>query len=335
MAGEHRFCAQCGAALTRPGSAADRTQVCAACGAVVYGNPLPVAASVVLNEAREVLLVKRRRAPHKGEWCLPTGFAELDETIEAAALRELAEETGVKGRVVRLLTAGSAASEYYGDLLFVCFEVERTGGEEQAGDDGVELDWFALDRVPRLAFTPHEEAVSRCFREHRDEWAVQDSFARLETGGEALISDTLVSLVEEHAEEITRRWLEVVRSNPSTPSYATLPPGVVQERAIAALSSFCSWLSGEERGEVVADFYRTLGRQRREQGFALHEVISSLTLLRREIWTFIGGREALVDLMEVYRAMELSRRVVLFFDRALYHTARGFAEDQKRVRRPS
>jgi len=33
-----------------------------------------------------------------------------------------------------------------------------------------------------------------------------------------------------------------------------------------------------------------------------------------------------VDLMEVYRAMELSRRVVLFFDKALYHTARGFAE---------
>jgi ADP-ribose pyrophosphatase YjhB (NUDIX family) len=327
MAGEHRYCAQCGAALERRAADEAPTQVCGACGAVVYGNPLPVAASVVLNEAREVLLVKRRRAPHKGEWCLPTGFAELEETIEAAALRELAEETGVRGRVVRLLSTGSASSEYYGDLLFVCFEVERTGGVEQAGDDAEETDWFPLDRVPRLAFAPHEQAVTRCAEEYRDEWAVQDSFARLEGGGEALISDTLVSLVEEHAEEISGRWLEVVRASSSTPTYATLPPGVMQERAIAALSSFCSWLSGDEDGEVVADFYRTLGRQRREQGFALHEVLSSLTLLRREIWTFIGRREALVDLMEVYRAMELSRRVVLFFDRALYHTARGFAED--------
>jgi hypothetical protein len=55
-------------------------------------------------------------------------------------------------------------------------------------------------------------------------------------------------------------------------------------------------------------------------------VLSALTLLRREIWMFIGERAALVDLLEVYRAMELSRRVVLFFDKALYHRARGFNE---------
>ncbi len=285
-----------------------------------------MAASVVLNESREVLLVKRRKAPHKGEWCLPTGFAELKESIEDAALRELAEETGVTGHVLRLLTTSSTSSEFYGDLLFVCFEVERTGGVEKAGDDAEEVAWFPSDRVPRLAFAAHEAAAARCFEQHRDEWAIQDSFARLETGGEALISDALVSLVEERAEEISGRWLDVVRSSPSTPTYAALPKGLAQERAMAALSSFCSWLSGEGHGEEVAEFYRTLGNQRREQGFTLHEVLSALTLLRREIWLFIGEREALVDLLEVYRAMELSRRVVLFFDKALYHTARGFGE---------
>jgi hypothetical protein len=133
--------------------------------------------------------------------------------------------------------------------------------------------------------------------------------------------------VEEHAEEISRRWLAEVRRSSSTPTYASLPPGMVQEKAIAALSKFCSWLSGEEHEKEVAAFYRILGRQRREQGFALHEVLSALTLLKREIWSFIGQRGALVDLMEVYRAMELSRRVGLFFDTALYHTARGFDEE--------
>jgi ADP-ribose pyrophosphatase YjhB (NUDIX family) len=326
MADEYRYCPHCGARLEQRRVEELQRQACDGCGTVFYRNPLPVAASVLLNEAREVLLVKRRRAPHKGEWCLPTGFAESEESIEAAALRELAEETGVTGRVLRLLSTASAASEYYGDLLFVCFEVERTGGAERAGDDAEEIAWFPSDRLPRLAFPAHEEATARCFARHRDEWAIQDSFARLETGGEALISDVLVSLVEEHAEEISACWLSVVRGSPSTPTYAALPAGLVQERAIAALSSFCSWLSGEEHWDEVADFYHTLGRQRREQGFSLHEVLSALTLLRREIWLFIGRREALVDLMEVYRAMELSRRVVLFFDKALYHAARGFAE---------
>jgi len=327
MADEQRFCGQCGAPLERRHLEGDPRQVCAACGAVFYGNPLPVAAAVVLNDKREILLVKRRRAPRKGEWCLPTGFAELEESIEEAVLRELREETGIEGRVVRLLSVASEYSEYYGDLLFVSFEVERSGGEAQAGDDAEEIDWFPLDRVPRLAFAAHQEAVERCTEQRGDEWAIQDSFARLESGGEALISDALVSIVEEHAEEISARWLEVVRSSPSTPTYAELPAGVALERAIRALSSFCLWLSSGEHNKEVEEFYRTLGRQRRKQGFPMHEVLSALTLLRREIYTFIGEREDLVNLMEVYRAMELSRRVVLFFDKALYHAARGFVED--------
>lgn len=327
MAGDPRYCGTCGGPLERRVTEGVQRHVCPACGSVHYRNPLPVAASVVLNEKREVLLVKRRRAPHKGRWCLPTGFAEMSESIEAAALRELTEETGITGRVIHLLSAASAPSDFYDDLLFVCFEVERTGGLERPGDDAEDLAWFPVDRVPRLAFPAHEEAIARCLAEHRAEWAIQDSFAHLEEGGEALISDVLVRLVEEHAEEISRRWAAVVQAGPTTPSYARMPAGVVQEKALTALSTFCSWLSGREHEEELASFYRTLGRQRREQGFALHEVLSALTLLKREIWAFIGHRGALVDLMEVYRAMELSRRVGLFFDNALYHTAQGFDED--------
>lgn len=327
MTGEPRYCATCGSVLERRVTDGVQRNVCPACGAVHYRNPLPVAAAVVLNQAREVLLVKRRRAPHRGRWCLPTGFAEMAESIEAAALRELTEETGITGRVVRLLSAASAPSDFYDDLLFVCFEVERTGGEERPGDDAEALAWFAADRVPRLAFPAHEEAIARCLAQHRDEWAIQDSFAHLEGGGEALISDALVRLVEEHAEEISRRWLAVVQRGVTTPTYALLPPGMIQDRAMTALSQFCSWLSGEEHEEELATFYRLLGRQRREQGVALHEVLSALTLLKREIWSFIGERGGLVDLMEVYRTMELSRRVGVFFDNALIHTARGFDEE--------
>lgn len=328
---ERRFCGHCGVPLERQRHEERLREVCPACGTVFYRNPLPVAAAVVLDPARRVLLVRRRNEPHRGAWCLPTGFAELDESIEEAALRELAEETGLRGRVARLLDARSTTDEHYGDLLFVSFEVQQEGSEPRPGDDAAELAWFPLDDPPPLAFAPHADALRRCRALHRDEWLIQDSFARLrEEGAVPLVSDALVALVEEQAEAISARWLAVVRSSPSTPGYAALPPAQVQAQARAVLSRFCAWLAGAEAGAELAGFYHHLGRERRAQGIGLAELLSAVTLLRREIWDFVEGREALVDLLEVYRALELSRRVVLFFDRALYHAARGHAAGAER-----
>jgi len=322
------YCSLCGGRIEKRRVEDRERNVCTDCGQVHYRNPLPVAASVVLDVERRVLLVKRRNEPHKGEWCLPTGFAELDETIGDAALRELGEETGIIGEVNRLLSVESHESGFYGELLFVCFEIDRVGGEAAPGDDAEELAWFPLDRVPRLAFTAHDEAVRICAELHRDEWAIQDSFTRLHSGPtEALLSDALVTLVTDKAEEISHRWLDLLRDNPSTPTYAEMDPGLIQKWALNALSEFCTWLGGDLDRAEIADYYRALGRERQVQGFPLHEVISALTLLRKEIWAFIREQQALERLLDFYRLMELSRRFVLFFDKALYHVARGFAEE--------
>jgi len=71
---------------------------CPCCNSYFYENPLPVVSSI-LESSRQILLVKRGRPPSKGLWCLPSGFAEAGESIEEAALRELKEETGIKGKL--------------------------------------------------------------------------------------------------------------------------------------------------------------------------------------------------------------------------------------------
>lgn len=322
------YCGQCGAPLdTR--IVEDRPRdVCSKCGKVSYENPLPVAASVVLNEEREVLLVKRKRDPHKGMWCLPIGFAETGETISQAACRELQEETGIEGRVLRLLDSDSFDSDFYGDLLIVTFELEKTGGVEQAGDDAEAVAYFALDELPELAFSSNEKALAVCAQVHEEEWAIQDSFESLQADeGDALLSDALVALVRDHAEDITRLWRAEVRSNPSTLSYRTVDPEHLMERGDTAVTQFGRWLKGHEAEEEVRIFYRMLGQERKSQGFALHEVLSSLTLLRKHMWTYALSQGVLTRPIDVYRLLELNRRIALFFDKAIYHTARGFAAD--------
>jgi 8-oxo-dGTP diphosphatase len=326
---EGAFCRSCGARLASMAVEGRERQVCPACGAVAYRNPLPVAATVLLDGERRALLVKRRKQPQAGMWCLPGGFAELGETIDQAATRELREETGLAARISRLLTVRSMAADFYGDLLFICFEVERTGGTELPGDDAEALGWFPLSGLPPLAFPAHTEALAVCEALHREPWAIQDSFAHLYSDtGEGLLSDALVALVEDHAEEICQRWLAQVRANPTTPTYARLASPAVRGAALEALSRFCTWLEEPSAERAMEAFYFEIGRARAREGYPLAEVLSALTLLRKEIWAYAREHQVLASPLDVYRVMELSRRIVLFFDKAIYHTARGHLRAQ-------
>ncbi len=327
MAMKTKYCAQCGASVISQVVDDRWREVCSQCGTIFYENPLPVAAGVVLNEQRDVLLVRRKNEPHKGEWCLPIGFAEMSETIAEAAQRELGEETGIESKVLRLLDAESFESPFYGDLLIVTFELEKTGGAEEAGDDAEEVAYFPIDDLPPLAFSSNVTAVKACVEAHQDEWAIQDSYESLQSGehGE-MLSDALVSLIEAEADKITRLWLDEVRSNPTTGSYRRVDRDDPFERCSSAISQFDRWFRGRDADDEVRDFYRKLGRERKAQGFAVHETLSSLTLLRKHVFTYARNHGVYERPIDVYRVLELNRRISVFFDKALYHTVRGFEE---------
>jgi len=327
MTGQGYYCPQCATALERRDVEGTEREVCPACGFIAYRNPLPVAAAVVLNARREVLLVKRRNEPHAGMWCLPIGFAEMRETIADAALRELHEETGVVGRVVRLLDADSFISDHYGDLLIVTFEIEKIGGSEQAGDDAEAVGYYALDRLPALAFPANEKAIEACRQIHADEWAIGDSFKELQKEQpHPLLSDALITLIRDRAPEVAHLWIAEVQGSPTTRAYARLGAADLAEEAASVLSQFARWWSGADVRDEVREFFRRRAADRRAGGVELHEFLSALMLLRKTIWTFARDQGVWERPIDVYRVLELDRRLVLFFDRALFHAARGCAQ---------
>ncbi len=325
-----RYCAHCGGAIELRTSEGRTREVCASCGAVFYRNPLPVAASVVVNERREILLVKRKHPPEQGRWCLPIGFAELDETIEEAALRELQEEAGVEGRVRGLLDADSYLSDFYGDLLIVTFDIERTGGLERPGDDAEAVGYFPLDGLPPLAFSSNDKAVAAFRQAHEEEWGIQDSFRRLsaEEGvgphNGALLSDTLVHVVESRARGIAEAWLIEIREHPSTRTMAGLHGRWLRCETELALSRLSRRLRDDAPVGEVNEYYHHWGVELASRGCPLPEALSALSLLKRAIWVGARGSGLWERPVEAYRILEMFTVVGTFFDRAAYHVARGY-----------
>ena len=152
------FCPRCGLMLGQKALEGTTRLFCSACGWVNYENPLPSSAAFVRNEAGEILLVKRGVEPSKGEWALPSGFIEVDETPDRACLRELSEETGLDGRIEKLLGVYSQRSMMYKNVIIVAYHVEAEGSL-QPGSDSESAEYFAPDELPPIAFPSHREII--------------------------------------------------------------------------------------------------------------------------------------------------------------------------------
>lgn len=329
------YCNHCGKTLKTDFLEGKHRQVCTICSTIYYENPLPVASVVLVNHKREVLLVRRAKEPFKDMWCCPIGFAETGESIEDAALRELEEEAGVKGKIIQLLDVGSHINPMYGELLIVTFEVEKTGGKERAGDDASDARYFPVMNLPRLAFDSQEKAIVKFIELKKELWSIHDSF---ETFVEStvkdkiaypvvLLSDELARAVEHNSQKIVELWLDDIMTNPSTRSYRSVDKNDLRQRAMVIMGQFGAWLKKEKsEGEFTA-FYRGLGRERKEGNVPLEEAISSLSLLKKHVWMFTYSFGVWEKAVDIYRMFELGERLVYFFDRAAYHTAVGYRRD--------
>lgn len=323
------YCQYCSGRVKRKSENGTPREHCPRCGVFFYDNPLPVVSTILVQE-RRVLLVKRNNKPYRGRWCLPSGFAETGENIIEAAIRELEEETGVKGRIVQLRDVDSCSNYFYGDLLFLTFEVEQTGGTLKAGDDAAAVRFFPLTRIPRLAFPSNSKALRTYVEGKKDHWAIVDSFnlaaddAALMEKEKNLLSNRLVELIEASSDHIAQVWLKDVRSNRSTPTYHFFDRQLLYHRVFLVISHFGDWLSGSYHGQDIISYYVHLGRVRKEEGFGLSEVISALSLTKKHIWEFALSRGMWDRAIDIYTIMELETRISLFFDRATYHVAKGY-----------
>ena len=115
----------------------------------------------IRNDELKVLLIKRAASPFRGEWALPGGFVRVDEDLERAAARELAEETGVDaGYLEQLYTFGQPDRDPRERVISVTYFalIPSDKIEIKAASDAEGVGWFGVDAVPELAFD-HEDIL--------------------------------------------------------------------------------------------------------------------------------------------------------------------------------
>jgi 8-oxo-dGTP diphosphatase len=112
---------------------------------------------IIVTRGRKprVLLIRRKHDPFAGMWAIPGGFVDMDEPLEAAASRELREETGLDVADLEQLHAfGDPGRDPRGRTIAVAYlaRVDAAKVDPQAADDAADVGWHPLDRLPPLAF---------------------------------------------------------------------------------------------------------------------------------------------------------------------------------------
>jgi 8-oxo-dGTP diphosphatase len=114
---------------------------------------------VVFDDAGRVLVVQRGKPPRVGMWSLPGGAQHLGERAEAAARRELLEETGIEVGALELAAVVDAISQDEAGVVrfhytIVDYCARWAGGVARPGDDVAAVAWALPEELASFDLTP-------------------------------------------------------------------------------------------------------------------------------------------------------------------------------------
>ncbi|MGD1010628.1 MAG: hypothetical protein ABR951_10805 [Candidatus Aminicenantales bacterium] len=139
-------------------------------------------------------------------------------------------------------------------------------------------------------------------------------------------SRKLVDLIERNADELTANYVLSIQRDQRMPRYQGFDQKEIFKRAYRVYSQLGKWISRETTKDEMRSYWTDLGRQRRKEGFPFSEIVLSLCHIRRELWEKVQAAGVLDTALDLYQAMDLHQRVIVFFDRAIYFAAIGYEE---------
>jgi hypothetical protein len=140
-----------------------------------------------------------------------------------------------------------------------------------------------------------------------------------------VLSDELVKIIDARSNDLAYVWYEDVSKSQYTPHIKTLSRDEGLNMSLKVLKKLSDWLKPGVKGETRQTFVR-FGEQSYFKGFKMDEMIQLLILLKRHIWLHLLAEGIMTTNIEVYQALDVNNKVVLFFDRAIYFSLIGFQQ---------
>jgi len=163
------FCNQCGEAVefTIPDGDNRERYVCTACDFIHYQNPRIIAGCIAEHE-NKILLCKRAIEPRIGQWTLPAGFMENNETTVQAAQRETFEEATAKLNKIKLFCTVSIP---HISQVYIMYRGTLVNGFSKPGIESLETNLFTEDQIDwdTLAFPVIKESLKLYFTDKKNQ----------------------------------------------------------------------------------------------------------------------------------------------------------------------
>ena len=141
-----RYCCKCGSKTENKFIEGDKLkrEICPKCNYINYINP-KIIVGVLPKKNNSLLLCKRDIEPGRNKWTFPSGFMEMDESLEDGARREAIEEANLRYKILKLY--GTYSIPRIGQVLFV-YLGEITNEDFYACDETQEVKLFEVDKIP-------------------------------------------------------------------------------------------------------------------------------------------------------------------------------------------
>ena len=143
-----------------------------------------------------------------------------------------------------------------------------------------------------------------------------------------MLSDRLVRMIQNHADELTGALVADLQSNPRTAAYHQLSREAIHHRTYHVYKDLGLWLNSKAEEDIESN-YTKLGKERQAEGIPLSEIVYALTLTKYRLRDYIRVSGLADSAMDLYQALELQRLLGHFFDKAIYYTVRAYERSAK------